>query len=75
MPLPSAEQRAAIVALHSRSLPLATDVNLAVVARDAKGYSGADLAGLCREAAMASIRRAAANETAGDGDASSTEMR
>ena len=75
VPLPSAEQRAAIVALHSRSLPLATDVNLAVVARDAKGYSGADLAGLCREAAMASIRRAAANETADDGDASSTEMR
>ena len=37
VPLPSAEQRAAIVALHSRSLPLATDVNLAVVARDASG--------------------------------------
>ena len=74
VPLPSPEQRAAILALHSRSLPLASDVDLAVVARDAKGYSGADLAGLCREAAMASIRRAAANETA-DGASSTTEMR
>jgi transitional endoplasmic reticulum ATPase len=60
VPLPSVEQRGAILRLHSRALPLAVDVDLAAVATRAKGYSGADLAGLCREAAMAAIRRVAA---------------
>ena len=57
--LPSAKQRLAILRLHARALPLADDVDLEVVAGNAKGYSGADLAALCREAAMASIRDAA----------------
>jgi len=58
--LPTAERRADILRLHARSLALAPDVRLDEVARRAKGYSGADLAGLCREAAMAAIRAAAA---------------
>ena len=57
--LPSAKQRLAILRVHARALPLARDVDLEQVARTAKGYSGADLAALCREAAMASIRDAA----------------
>ena len=61
-------------ALHSRSLPLATDVNLAVVARDAR-VLGRGSRGSVPRAAMASIRRAAADGAADDGDASSTEMR
>ena len=59
VPLPSVEQREAILRLHARKLPLAPSVDLCAVAARAKGYSGADLAGLCREAAMAAIRRAA----------------
>ena len=72
IPLPSAKQRLAILRVHVRALPLADDVDLEAVAGSAKGYSGADLAALCREAAMASIRDAASAATSsaeGDGDA------
>ena len=72
IPLPSAKQRLAILRVHVRALPLADDVDLEAVAGSAKGYSGADLAALCREAAMASIRDAASAATSsaeGNGDA------
>merc|ERR1711862_875386 len=39
-------------------LPLADDVDLAQVARDCEGFSGADIAALVREAAMLAIRAA-----------------
>ena len=70
IPLPSAKQRLAILRVHARALPLAEDVDLEEVAGNAKGYSGADLAALCREAAMASIRDAAgfSRASSSDGD-------
>lgn len=50
--LPSLKEREAILKLHGRSKPLASDVDLAQVARGTPGFSGADLANLLNEAAL-----------------------
>mmetsp|Transcript_35911 Transcript_35911/g.65927 ORF Transcript_35911/g.65927 Transcript_35911/m.65927 type:complete len:749 (+) Transcript_35911:75-2321(+) len=57
VPLPSESGRADILRTHSRKLPLADDVDLHDFARDAEGFSGADLAALVREAAYLAIRQ------------------
>jgi cell division protease FtsH len=44
--------RQAILAVHTRSLTLAPDVDLSVVARGTPGFSGADLANVVNEAAL-----------------------
>ncbi len=54
------QERAAILQLHAGSLPLAADVALPDLATACHGYSGADLAALCREAAMTALSDAAA---------------
>ena len=54
------QERAAILQLHAGSLPLADDVALPDLATACYGYSGADLAALCREAAMTALSDAAA---------------
>ena len=42
--------------IHSRSIPLAPDVDLAAIAAATGHYTGAELAAVCREAAMAALR-------------------
>lgn len=54
------QERTAILQLHAGSLPLADDVVLPDLATACHGYSGADLAALCREAAMGALSDAAA---------------
>jgi len=39
-------------------MPLAEDVDLKELARRTEGYTGADIAAVCREAAMNAMRRA-----------------
>ena len=60
------QEREAILKLHARSLPLSDDVALPVLATACHGYSGADLAALCREAAMSALSDAAAAILAGE---------
>ena len=55
--VPDAEGRLEILEIHSRGMPLAEEVSLQDMARRTHGYSGADLAALCREAAMSALRR------------------
>lgn len=55
--MPDREAREGILKIHTRSLHLAGDVNLSVLARITIGLSGADLANLCNEAALAAARR------------------
>ena len=43
--------------IHSRGMPLAEDVDVAHLAAITHGFVGADLKALCREAAMAALRR------------------
>ncbi len=55
--IPDKKGRKEILQIHTRGMPLADDVNLERLAELTRGYTGADLAALCREAAMKSIRR------------------
>ena len=54
---PDARGRLAILGIHSRDMPLAGDVDLAELARITPGFVGADLSAVCRESAMAALRR------------------
>jgi len=58
VPLPTQAERAEILAVHARGKRLAPDVDLRVVARGTPGFSGADLANLVNEAAIAAVRAA-----------------
>ncbi len=53
---PDAKGRTEILKIHSRSKPLADDVDLAVVGRATAGFTGADLANLMNEAALLAAR-------------------
>jgi len=55
--VPDRDARHAILQVHTRGMPLAGDVDLQALASRAHGYVGADLAALCREAALQSVRR------------------
>ena len=53
--------------LHAAALPLASDVDLNQLAAICNGYTGADLAALCREAAMAALTADAGRSPTGEG--------
>ncbi|MEM2707754.1 MAG: CDC48 family AAA ATPase [Candidatus Pacearchaeota archaeon] len=53
---PDEKARLEILKIHTRNMPLAKDVNLEEIARRTNGYSGADLAAVCKEAALAALR-------------------
>jgi len=55
--IPDKKGRREILQIHTRGMPLAEDVNIDRLAEITRGYTGADLAALCREAAMRAIRR------------------
>jgi len=54
--LPDRKGREGIMKIHSRNLRLASNVNLELMARSTTGFSGADLANLCNEAALIAAR-------------------
>ena len=66
LPLPDFATRAAIAEVHLRDRPLDDDIDYRIVARETDGWSGADIAGLCRQAAMLAIREAVAAEATGE---------
>jgi len=53
---PNEEGRLAIFKVHSKDMPLAKDVKLEKLAKDAVDYVGADIEAVCREAAMLTLR-------------------
>ncbi|MCD6084669.1 MAG: AAA family ATPase, partial [Desulfurococcales archaeon] len=57
IPPPDKRARKAILEVHTRNVPLEKDVNLEEIAGLTHGYTGADLAALVKEAAMAALRR------------------
>src|SRR5574341_2497350 len=55
--VPNVDGRIEILQIHTRGMPLADDINLADLASELHGYTGADTKALCREAAMKALRR------------------
>ena len=54
---PDLEGRLAILKIHSSKLQLAEDVDLRKIAQASAGLAGADLANICNEAALLTVRR------------------
>jgi transitional endoplasmic reticulum ATPase len=57
IPVPDRDARRAILDVQSRRMPLAEGVDLDHLAANTPGFVGADLAALCREAALTCLRR------------------
>jgi cell division protease FtsH len=54
---PDVKGREGILSVHTRKIPLGDDVDINVVARSTPGFTGADLANLVNEAALAAARQ------------------
>ncbi len=65
---PDLKGREAILKVHTRSKPLASDVDLVRVARQTAGLTGADLANICNEAAIFGAREGVQHVRAVDFD-------
>jgi len=55
--VPDKQGRHEILQIHTRGMPLSDDVDLRKLFAMSHGYTGADLAALCRETAMKALRR------------------
>ncbi len=58
VPAPDDDARLEIFKVHTREMPLDEDVDLKRLVGRSEDYAGADIEGLCREAAMLAIREA-----------------
>jgi len=56
IPSPDVESRTKIFEVHTKKVPLGKDVDLAKMAKMTDGYSGADINGIVREAALSALR-------------------
>jgi len=57
MDLPDINGRRQILDVHVKKIKVSSSINLDVIARTTPGFSGADLANLCNEAALLAARR------------------
>jgi cell division protease FtsH len=57
VPRPDVKGREGILKVHTRRLPLAEDVDIALLARGTPGFAGADLENLVNEAALLAARQ------------------
>ncbi|NYZ79293.1 CDC48 family AAA ATPase [Candidatus Micrarchaeota archaeon] len=55
--VPDRNSRKEVLQIHTRNMPLDTDVNLDELANVTHGFTGADISSLSKEAAMKSMRR------------------
>ena len=55
--VPDKVGRHEVLQIHTRAMPLTSDVNLHRLSEICHGYTGADISALCREAAMKALRR------------------
>ncbi len=57
VPSPDDAARIEILKIHTAKMPLSPSVSFDEISSHTKGYSGADLQSVCREAAIEAIRR------------------
>ena len=55
--VPNTDGRLEVLQIHTRGMPLATDIDLKNLENELHGYTGADIKSLCRESAIKAIRR------------------
>lgn len=55
--VPDTDGRRQVLEIHTRGMPLSDDVDISEMAEQTYGFVGADLAALCREAAIEALRR------------------
>ena len=60
--IPDAKGRKRIFDIYTEGMPIAKDVKIAELAEKTEGYVGADIEGVCREAAMIALRNDINNE-------------
>ncbi len=63
VPLPDETTRLKIFQIHTRDKPLGADVSLEELARSTDNHSGAEIAAICNEAALAALEEAIENGT------------
>lgn len=56
LPIPDRDARLAILQVHTKAMPLALDIDLAILANETDGFVGAAIEGLCHRAALLAIR-------------------
>jgi len=56
-PIPDRDARELIFKVHTQAMPLASEVDLNSLADQTEGYVGADIQGICREAAIFALRK------------------
>jgi transitional endoplasmic reticulum ATPase len=56
VPEPDENARSEVLKIYIKNMPLASDVEIDSLAKSTKGYSGADIQALCREAALNTLR-------------------
>ena len=56
VPFPDEEGKLEILKIHTKNMTLDSDVDLSIIAANAKNASGADLKSICTEAGMFAIR-------------------
>jgi cell division protease FtsH len=56
VPRPDVKGREGILRVHTRRVPISTDVDIALLARETPGFAGADLENLVNEAALLAAR-------------------
>lgn len=56
VPIPDLAARKAIFSVHTKKMPLATDVDIDDLSAKTEGYVGADIEAVCREAAIFMLR-------------------
>ena len=57
IPVPTSDARKIILEIQTRYMPLADDVDIEIIVERTKGFVGADLSSLTREAGMRALRR------------------
>jgi len=66
VPLPDLETRRQVISVHTRKIPLEQGIDLEEVAQATEGYSGAEVAAVCNEAALAALEESVEAQVVGE---------